>query len=531
MVLRVWQYFANSSLWLDEAALARNIIDRSPAALVGPLDYAQAAQPAFLLIQKGTVAVLGSSEYALRFFPLLCGIGSLLLFARIAGRLLEGWVAPYAVGLFSLGTPFVYFSSQAKQYSSDVAVALVLLLTALEIRRRGVNIRGAWIFGIIGAVAVWLSQPALFVLAGFGAAFAVLAVMERDRTAAGPLFITWTLWGVSAAAVAALALRNVPALDREYLKWCWQMGFMPMPPQSAADLAWFPRKLIWVFGAFAYGLGLTNGGMNYRWSPVFAAVMAYGFWALWQKRRDVVLFFALPVAVVIVLSAAGLYPFTARQIAFLVPYLLLATAAGAERVLATWPERLQIASPVALALLGGAPVFAAATTIPPFWLQHLRPVVEYVEARRQPGDEVYVFYGAGQAFHYYAQRLAVRTEHVTIGQCGLADPRTYLRDLDQFRGKKRIWIVMTHTQRLGEESLLTDYLDRIGERLDQISVPGSSGLSVEGARGYLYDLSDRTRLALAASETYALTLAPAPASERRWLCYGVTISEKERSAF
>ncbi|HXU32187.1 MAG TPA: hypothetical protein VN851_16580 [Thermoanaerobaculia bacterium] len=49
VALRLWQYLANPSLWVDEAALARNVLDRSVPGLFGALDYGQIAPPGFLL--------------------------------------------------------------------------------------------------------------------------------------------------------------------------------------------------------------------------------------------------------------------------------------------------------------------------------------------------------------------------------------------------------------------------------------------------------------------------------------------------
>jgi hypothetical protein len=75
--------------------------------------------------------------------------------------------------------------------------------------------------------------------------------------------------------------------------------------------------------------------------------------------------------------------------------------------------------------------------------------------------------------------------------------------------------------------LILGYLDLIGLRLDAIVVPASNGRIIEGAYGYLYDLSDRDRLASAAAETYALpqALAPISTSLQRWGCYGITGGE------
>jgi predicted membrane-bound mannosyltransferase len=71
IILRIWQYAANRSLWLDEAALALNIVNRSFIGLLLPLDNNQQAPLGFLIIQKAFTIVLGNSEYSLRLFPLL----------------------------------------------------------------------------------------------------------------------------------------------------------------------------------------------------------------------------------------------------------------------------------------------------------------------------------------------------------------------------------------------------------------------------------------------------------------------------
>ena len=69
-IVRLTQYFANRSLWLDEAMLANNIVPRSFSDLARALDHGQVAPIGFLWIEKALVSILGNNEFALRLFPL-----------------------------------------------------------------------------------------------------------------------------------------------------------------------------------------------------------------------------------------------------------------------------------------------------------------------------------------------------------------------------------------------------------------------------------------------------------------------------
>ena len=76
IALRLYAFVVNNSLFVDEAALTRNILDRPWRMLLVPLDFAQVAPPGFLLTEKAVVTMFGSSEQALRLFPLICGLAS-----------------------------------------------------------------------------------------------------------------------------------------------------------------------------------------------------------------------------------------------------------------------------------------------------------------------------------------------------------------------------------------------------------------------------------------------------------------------
>ena len=521
ILLRLWQYLSNASLWIDEAALARNIIDRPVGPLLGPLDYAQVAPPGFLLIQKAAINIVGSSEYALRFFPLACSITALVVFVWIAHELLDGWAAPFAAGMFAVGAPFVFLGSQVKQYSTDIAASVLVLATTVWMRRQPDDIRRSIVPGLVGAGAVFCSQPAAFVVAGIGASLALLAMMERAPSRMRAVLIVGCMWGLAFTSAAFLALRTMSPTDRLYMQWYWSGGFWPLPPHTASDLWWPLQQLTWAFGAFGSGPRRTNGGLNYPWSMLFAVAMIVGYLAMWKKRRDVALFLIVPVLLTLAASAFRQYPFTGRVLVFLEPSFLVATAAGAAYAIQLAPPRLQVVATAIVAVLCGSPIYAALAALPPERVEHIRPIMAALTSRFQAGDSVYVYYGAGQAVLYYAPRFGLAHNRLTIGRCSIGNPRLYLREIDRFRGRPRVWILATHLiRRIGELELLNGYLDAIGQRRETMIVPATSDIPGQAAYMFLYDLSDPERLRAASADTYPMPAAEADDSLSRWGCYG-----------
>ena len=150
IVLRLRQYLFDRSLWLDECLLALNILRRSPAQLLRTLDIYQVAPYGFLLLEKMAVRYLGTGEMALRLFPFLFGVGSIFLFVAVARRFVELPAVPIGVGLFSLCGPLIYYSSEVKQYSGDVAVALLLYLLAGSLIRGRVGTMWLILVSVLG---------------------------------------------------------------------------------------------------------------------------------------------------------------------------------------------------------------------------------------------------------------------------------------------------------------------------------------------------------------------------------------------
>ena len=101
-IIRLVGYLLRFPLWVDECMLSENFLDRGFLGLLSPLDNQQVAPIGFLWIELACVRALGFSEWSLRLFPLVCGIGSLFVFRHVASRLLAGVPLVLAVGCLAV---------------------------------------------------------------------------------------------------------------------------------------------------------------------------------------------------------------------------------------------------------------------------------------------------------------------------------------------------------------------------------------------------------------------------------------------
>ena len=174
-LLRLARFAAGLSLWLDEGALALNIVQRSFGALLKPLDYDQAAPVGFLLMQKACSLLPGAPEYTLRLPALVAALASLPLFFGVARRCLPPRGAVAALALFAVLDPLVHYATEVKPYELDAALALAGTWAGLAVLQEHSGpraARAAWALALVGVPGVWFSHPLIFVLAGVGLALA-----------------------------------------------------------------------------------------------------------------------------------------------------------------------------------------------------------------------------------------------------------------------------------------------------------------------------------------------------------------------
>lgn len=495
--LRLWQWGAGGSLWLDEIALARNIHARPVGELVTQrLAFDQVAPPGFLAAVKLSTMAFGGGERALWLVPLICGLVGLGLFALLALRILRGWAVPLAVALFALAPALIRYSAEVKQYGIDAAAAAGLTLLAVDLRARDRSTRALLLAGAAGLAVIWFSQASALVMTGLGAALAAVWLLERDRRTARVLLVTVPIWAVASLIAVAVGARSMSPATKAFMHDFWRGGFLPLPPRLSTAAPWLWERLTGLFG--------DPWTLRYALPWLFAILALLGMAVLWRQRRDAALLVAAPFVVTLFAAVAQQYPFRTRLVVFLIPGALLAAAAGAGWLADRAGRRSTVAAAMVAAAILIVPVLALLAAGVPARVDDYPPLYAHLQKQRRPGDAVYISFLANSSAIYYGPRYGLGRDDYHLGACDRNDTRAYLRDLDRFRGRDRVWLLTKGSPALrGARETMGRYLDTIGVRRESrvIRSSVSEPLTLE-----LYDLSDPARLRAASAETF-----PAPA--------------------
>lgn len=508
IALRLTRYIHNPSLWFDEADIAIDIINTPISELFYPsLDYNRAYPFLFMLSIKLLTMFFGNSEYVVRLFPLLAGVGSLFLFFRVAKYFLVRDAMIIALGLFAIMDSLVFQSSNLKPYSSDVFFTLLIISLMTYVQSKKSDSFYIVLLGMCGAIAVWYSTPILFVLVVVGACLLVSSLIENKWQQTTKLIIICSLWLFSFAANYFLYLRPLQAsfgLDMKVML-AREKALMPIPPASLADIKWFMELF---FDVFNKPLSITLTGLA-------AAAFLVGLISMYSRQRNMFLVITSPLLLTFLAGAAHQYPFRDRFIFFLLPFILLIVAEGAEYIRARTMQTGKVIGITFLMLLFLHPLATSAYRLKkPFYWEDIKPVMHYVKDNWQQGDIIYLHYFAQYSFEYYAKYYpeprSFREDEYIVGIAPRkwyghwrkqevsryypVEPFTqtfsdifkaYREDLIKLKGNKRVWIIFVEsitTDSINEEKYFIYNLETMGAQLDRF---GQSGVSVV----YLYDLS------------------------------------------
>jgi hypothetical protein len=477
-LLRLRQFAANRSFWIDEASLALNIVNRSFEGLLRPLDYVQGAPVGFLFLQKAIILALGNRDYILRLTPFIASLLSLVLMSMAARMYLGRKSALLALFWFVVSERLIYYASELKQYSSDVLIALMLLFFLYKCLESNASRKEFVLLGCIGLVSIIFSHPSIFILTS---GFFVLLLdffLKKDW-----LRLRWMLVIVLAHALVfgllyQFSLRSLAA-NSGLLRY-WQFGFMPLPP-------W--ENLGWLKNAF---IEMSHNPGGFEMDFLVAAAFFIGAASFFLRRWQLGLILTLPFLEVLVASGLERYPFANRMLMFLFPVMLFFVAEGIERFSMLFHKidpRVSFGVWAVLAVLVSITPLTNGFRIVrnPVYVEHIKPLLTYLTDHAAEGDIVYIYYGAQPAFDYYSSyfpNLKGLNVYRGLGW-NEQEPQKYLEDIDHLKGNPRVWFLFSHNCfwcQEDEQKYMISHLENIGKRYDTFK---STDTTL-----YLYDLDE-----------------------------------------
>jgi hypothetical protein len=446
ILLSLLQFLYNRNLWMDEAMLALNIIRRNSLELLQPLDYDQVAPILFLQIEKIFSTLLPNTEYGLRIFPLLCFWASMYFFYKIIRiRLHNIYAVILALSLFAFNSRLLYYSSEIKQYMSDVLVLLFLFYTLLRGYKKEKN--RLYVLGVAGIIAIFLSNVAPIILftCGLYLLYNDFFITRKRRI----LSLTLVFAGWLTAFVIYYYFFIYEHPTREFMIYHWSglrdpniHGFLPH--NSLSD-----------FYFFLYNNFVTMHFMLHLGTIMIIFSIVGTVSLIWRKKVQMAILVCTPVLLHLFLSTFQLYPFSPRLILYIFPCVILICSIGFECLTAVIFTDLKIKRFRLFAIIVPM-MFLYPFSEFPVRRHETKKSLKYIEENIREGESVYIQRFDRYTYYYYQDIGFVHIKAPMIE--GYDSPEENFKILKKLHGKT--WLLLEPI----EKGLIINRFDSLGYR-------------------------------------------------------------------
>ncbi len=470
MLLRIVMYVQNRSLFIDEACLSSQLIERSYGGLFENMEY-QYAPPFFAFIVKAMTQCFGANEYALRLIPLLGALIGIILFYKLCRKYLSDVHCFLPLVLFCFGMPLLQYATEVKQYSTDVMMTLALILICLEWKVEDFDFKRALKWALIGSFTVWFSMPGVFILFGIGIFYLFESYKKGAKEQIKYIIGAILIWLINFGFYYFAIIRKDIGLEN--LEDYHARFFLPLPPTSLAELNQAKNILL---SFFQTSIGATTLAIVFGLLTTCMTIFNF-----FKKEKSLLLLFLLPILAAMLASGMKMYSLIPRLTLFFIPLLILLIGIGSRKLYegATGVLKYLLIVSVLIILYNqkGYQYFYK-----PFQIEELRPVLSHLNQNIEKGDQVFLHYQAENAYVFYSQFY----EHANQ----LNVPNIYIGNwkepLEQIKmpESKRLWLIFSHLD-IGEIERYKAFWTKAYNVEDEFVV--------EGARAVLFSRKEKSK--------------------------------------
>lgn len=460
----------------------------------GPVADGRWIPPLSYLTLRTMQHTLGRQEWLLRGPFALAGVVCVLLLYQLARRHLNEGSAVLIAALAACHPVLVLYSRSIKVFSAEAMFCALLFLMGMKAYTQ--RTRRA----LLGFVACALAAVG-FTFTGSLVTAAWLVVLAwaylRRRGDAKPEIACFTVsCFVLAIAVAGCYLWLSGGSTVAYMKSyydtqeiAWPIGY-----DVTTLVAWLASS---VKGATLYILNVSRDWPPISWCAAALQVLAVGlsFGVMWKRCRPLCIVVAILGVEVVLAGAMRIWPLgRMRHVTYLVPLATIFIGGGLWEF--TRRFRWSPATAVIVGACVGLPFVSSlrTTLISPRVTEHIRPVIEHVRDNIQPGDAIFVYYGASDAFEFYVDHDEILrapddkgpAKFLTVEWNGfdvpvLVEPVSDRQNTEAFQRRfdewaddhRRVWFIFAHNWH-NEHSEWTDLLSRRFDAVEQVESVNAS---------------------------------------------------------
>ena len=221
-----WPALAPNTLWLDDAWVA--LVARAD----DPAEFARLTftVPGFTALVWGTTDLAGLSSLSAQAPALVAGIVAVPVAWATARRLgARVPAALLAASLVAVAPAHVVYSTRVKAYTTEVLLALVLILLAADVVEEPNRPRRWGVLTVVAVVATCVSATLAFAVSGVVVA-GLVAAWPRGGSARRSAVVAAAAYGVFAAGFWWAVVRPVPDSLRAY----WSSRYLPLDDLGVA---------------------------------------------------------------------------------------------------------------------------------------------------------------------------------------------------------------------------------------------------------------------------------------------------------
>ena len=444
-------YLYCRSLWLDEAMLSLNIINRTYSELASPLSHNQIAPILFLWIEKTFAWFFDYSEYGLRLFPLFCYWLNIILFYRLLKKIFTSNIILISLfSLFCFNYWLLLYGTNVKQYITDVSVMIIAITFIINYER--LDKKNALFLAIFGVLCIFLSSITPILLVTITLIY-LIGTEAKIRNNAEHLLLPIVFWSIAFIFYYIQFVHANPVKTYMVNYWTSANSFLPSPLNIPlfTDFLIHKSKIILVS---LYG---------YRYFGLFLPIILFaGLWELKKTKNYKMLFlFVAPLTIHLILSALKLYPFDLRMLLYTVPVLLLVTGHGLVLTKNVISKKISFGNKKSILLFIPITFFTFLLIIGiPLKDEEIKGNLSYLEENIRDGDNLFITPYAVPAYKYYQKidYFNINNNVVLEPFASFEEKQTFLNKIQNTSGN--VWLLF-----IGGESSYggyqTDILDNL----------------------------------------------------------------------